>query len=75
MGRYAMTNLEELRKEGYVFSDWKMQKGYVTRKPRLNSEIDVYIGERGNRKDQYYVLMPCGYSTRFCFRAYLEKKN
>lgn len=62
--------LAEARKEGYVECDSSYQRGYVTRKPRSEDDIPVFVAG-GKRKGQLYYCAPTRTSTQYCLRRYL----
>lgn len=61
----------ELMLKGYKVADVKYQRGYIRRKnfDFCNSEI---MTAGGSRKGQFYVLIPCMESTRYCKRVYFK---
>lgn len=64
-----MKTLSEFVGAGYTEYFTSYQRGYVTRKPRANSDIQVLQGRKG-----FYYLAPSFKSTRYCVRVYLKKQ-
>ena len=56
----------------YEKADIKLQRGYVSRKPKDDLLREVYVAS-GSRKGQYYILVPNYQSTQYCYRQYLKK--
>lgn len=65
-----MTAAEALN-QGYELKELRFQHGYVSRKTTLK-DAEVLVA-KGRRKGQLYFLWPNFKSTRYCYRAYLEK--
>lgn len=63
--------VKDLIKQGYHFSDVKLQRGYVSRKTDIGQSEVMQAG--GSRKGQFYVLAPCFRSTRYCYRQYFVR--
>lgn len=71
-----MITLDFVKKLGFVLSgETAWHKGYVTRKCRCESEIEVFIVPetgRTKRRRQLYYLEPAFNSTKYCRRVYLN---
>lgn len=61
----------DLISHGYIASEIRLQRGYVSRKTTLDT-APVKTGE-GRRKGQFYVLWPHETSTQYCYRIYFTK--
>ena len=57
---------------GMCDGEVRLQRGYVTRKPRDPEEIEVQEA-RGYRGGELYYLAPNFSSTRYCYRIYLTR--
>ena len=72
-----MTVKEFMKKKGYTdfeVIDTTLERGYVSRKK--DSEIayedhEIYMAG-GKRKGQWFIYLPCFYSSQYCHRAYLR---
>ena len=66
-----MMTVQELLDMGYHKADMQYTKGYVSRK---QDDMLAEVHEAGgNRKGEYYALVPCFSSSRYCFRQYFKK--
>ena len=64
--------LNEAIAAGYkISSEYKMQRGYVSRLLH-NGDGTVYVAG-GRRAGDLYILTPCWVSSRYCYRNYLIK--
>jgi len=61
-------NVQNFLDNGYTTSCTSYQRGYVTRKHRDISKVDVLQG-----RDGIYYLAPSFKSTIYCVRVYLKK--
>ena len=61
----------ELIMQGYIVSEFRLQRGYVSRKTTLDT-AHVHTAQ-GRRKGQLYVLWPHESSTQYCYRIYFTK--
>lgn len=54
--------------------DTTLERGYVSRKKDIEIpyEDHVLCLAGGRRKGQYFIYLPCFYSSRYCHRAYLK---
>lgn len=59
--------------QGYFIAEFKLQRGYISRK--TETDLLPVLEGKGNRKGQFYVLIPNQDSTRYCWRGYLAKKE
>lgn len=57
--------------QGYRLKEVKFQRGYTSRKTELDDR--EVLEAQGRRKGQKYFLYPCPWSTRYCYRMYIEK--
>ena len=64
--------VKELKEKGYVNTDIKYQRGYVSRK-NYNPDIQTVYTAGGKRKGDKYYLVPCYNSTQYCYRQYIKK--
>lgn len=61
----------------YLENGWHLdggmtyQRGYVSRKVDIGEQ--PVLEAKGNRNGQFYILVPCHTSSRYCFRHYLTK--
>jgi len=61
----------ELMLKGYKVADVKYQRGYMSRK-NFDFGNSAILSAGGSRKGQFYALIPCMESTRYCKRVYFE---
>lgn len=62
----------EAKKAGYIDADTTYQRGYVSRKVDIDSQVVHAAG--GKRKNDLYVLLPCFNSSQYCMRQYIAKR-
>lgn len=72
-----MTVREYMNKKGYTefkITDTTLERGYVSRKKdiQIPYEDHVLCMAGGKRKGQYFIYLPCFYSSQYCQRAYLK---
>ena len=64
-----MTYAEALS-AGWKELDMKMHRGYISKKV---NPMNQHLQEAGSyRKGEFYVLIHCPFSTRYCYRLYLQ---
>lgn len=74
-----MTVREYMKKKGYTefdITDTTLERGYVSRKKDIEipyEEHEIYMAG-GRRKGQWFIYLPCYYSSQYCHRAYLKFK-
>lgn len=64
-----MTYREALE-QGWQEVDMKMHRGYIGKKIDPMSQELMEAGSY--RRGEYYVLIHCPFSTRYCYRLYLR---
>lgn len=63
--------VRELLNMGYTKADMQYTRGYVSRK---QDDMLAEVHEAGgSRKGEYYALIPCYTSSKYCFRQYFKK--
>jgi len=63
--------MQEAVAAGYIMSDAKWERGYVSRKSDIAKATVQVAG--GSRKGELFVIMPSWDSTQYCVRQYLTK--
>lgn len=61
----------ELIMRGYIASEIRLQRGYVSRKTTLDTAQVRFA--QGRRNGHIYVLWPHESSTQYCYRIYFTK--
>lgn len=69
-----MTYADALKMGYKVKSAMAFQSGYVSRKNFVKENAVCHKpGGMYKNRDMLYILVPCYFSTRYCWRLYLEK--
>ena len=74
--RYVATDsigltLSQALAAGYRIAGEAYAQGYISRKQARGDALVYPAGSRGSRVGQFYALLPCWKSTRYCIRIYL----
>ena len=72
-----MTVREYMDKKGYTefkVTDTTLERGYVSRKKDIEIPYEDHVLHMasGRRKGQWFIYLPCFYSSQYCHRAYLK---
>lgn len=68
---------EYMQNNGYTnfdITDMKLERGYISRKKDIMipyEDHQLYTAS-GKRKGDFFIYLPCYYSSRYCYRAYLK---